>query len=95
MKDKILAGNLIILGIVILGGIIWSGIADEITSRKANAEWLAALKFQHREVVELRVGGQGQIIEIHYSRFHQPYLIRIRTDEGFEDRWMHEYEVKQ
>ena len=78
-----------------IAGSIALAIFDETGSRRANAEWQAALNFNHQQIVELKVGGRGQIIGIHYSRFHEPYLIRIRTNDGFEDHWMHEYEVKQ
>ena len=95
LKDKIQAAAFAVLAVFMVGGGITWAVFYEIANSKADAEWKASLKFQQREVVELKVGGEGQIIEVHWDRFHEPYLIRVRIDEGLEDRWMHEYEVKQ
>jgi len=94
-KEKIQITAFIMLAVIMVGGLVTGAIWSGITNDRLNAERRAALKFQHQEVVELKVGGHGQIIQIHWDRFHEPYLIRVRTDEGLEDHWMDEYEVKQ
>lgn len=51
------------------------------------------LRFQVRDVVDLKIGGQGQIIRI-VGISHQPYLVRIRTDDGVESVWFNEFELE-
>lgn len=50
------------------------------------------LQFQIGDVVDLKIGGQGQITNIVGSK--RPYLIRIRTDASIEKLWFDEFELE-
>jgi len=50
------------------------------------------LQFQVGDVVDLKIGGQGQIIQI--SGRLRPYWVRIRTDNGTERVWLDEFELE-
>ncbi len=50
------------------------------------------LRFQIGDIVDLKIGGQGQIISI--SGSSRPYYIRIRTDAGIEKVWFDEFELE-
>ena len=51
------------------------------------------LRFQLGQVVDLRIGGEGQIIDIlRHSR--RPYQVRIRTEDGFDVWYLSEFELE-
>ena len=50
------------------------------------------LRFQIGDVVDLKIGGKGQIINIMGN--NRPYHIRIRTDAGIERVWLDEFELE-
>jgi hypothetical protein len=50
------------------------------------------LRFQIGDVVDLKIGGQGQVIQIVGSS--RPYYVRIRTDAGLEKVWLDEFELE-
>jgi len=50
------------------------------------------LRFQIGDVVDLKIGGKGQVINIQGQG--KPYLIRIRTDEGTNGAWFDEFELE-
>jgi len=49
------------------------------------------LRFQIGDVVDLKIGGKGQVVRIQGN--DRPYHIRIRTDAGVERVWMNEFEL--
>jgi len=49
------------------------------------------LHFQIGDVVDLKIGGKGQIVSIQGR--NRPYCIRIRTDAGTERIWLNEFEL--
>jgi hypothetical protein len=70
------------------------GVTVEMERRQTNQEFRLNLRFGRGDIVDLRLGGKGQIIKVWGKRDDAPYLIRIRTEDGFEERWMSEFEVK-
>jgi len=50
------------------------------------------LRFQIGDVVDLKIGGQGQIVAI--QGINRPYHVRIRTDAGTERVWLDEFELR-
>jgi len=53
----------------------------------------AELHFKIGEVVDLKIGGKGQIVKIVGVR-NQPYWVRVRTDAGIERMWFDEFELE-
>ena len=49
------------------------------------------LRFQIGDMVDLKIGGNGQVIDIVGS--NRPYYVRIRTDAGIERVWLDEFEL--
>jgi hypothetical protein len=74
------------LALIMFGGCELNGIEQP---RKKEIE----LRFQIGDVVDLKIGGQGQVIKIVGDR-NQPYLIRIRTDDGTKKIWLDEFELE-
>jgi len=53
------------------------------------------LRFRRGQMVDLKIGGRGQIIQVENRRGDQhPYKVRIRTDQGPQDRWLNEFELR-
>ncbi len=52
------------------------------------------LKFKQDQIVNLRVGGSGQIIAVDNRNEDKPYRVRIRTEDGIETIWMNEFELE-
>jgi len=51
------------------------------------------LRFKVGDVVDLKIGGEGQITRIVGKR-NQPYWVRTRTDDGIERIWFDEFELE-
>jgi uncharacterized protein YodC (DUF2158 family) len=51
------------------------------------------LRFEIGDVVDLKIGGQGQVIQI-YKNSNRPYEIRIRTDAGLDYSRFKEFELE-
>jgi hypothetical protein len=52
------------------------------------------LKFQKEQVVNLKIGGRGQIISVPWYWHTSPYKVRINTDEGPRYRQFREFELE-
>jgi len=53
------------------------------------------LKFRQGQMVDLKIGGRGQIINVDASgNGMMPYRVRIRTDEGPKYMWFDEFELE-
>jgi len=50
------------------------------------------LKFRKGQVVNLKIGGRGQIIEANPT--NGVYRVRVRTDDGSKFMWFHEFELE-
>lgn len=50
------------------------------------------LQFNIGDVVDLKVGGQGQVINI--KGISKPYHVRIRTNIGLTIIWLDEFELE-
>jgi len=50
------------------------------------------LRFKIGDIVDLQIGGKGQIIDINYTR-NAPYTIRIKTDQGCDYLYFREFEL--
>ena len=51
------------------------------------------LKFEKGQIINLKIGGREQIIKV-ASKDDKPYKVRIRTDDGWIDHWMDEFELE-
>lgn len=51
------------------------------------------LKFREGQVVNLKIGGRGQIDEV-WAGDKRPYRVRIQTDEGPKYWWFQEFELE-
>lgn len=52
------------------------------------------LQFRQGQMIDLKIGGFGQIIQVENRRADQkPYKVRIQTDRGPQDRWFSEFEL--
>jgi hypothetical protein len=51
------------------------------------------LKFEKGQVIDLKIGGRGQIIRV-APKNDKPYQVRIRTENGWRDGWMEEFELE-
>jgi len=53
------------------------------------------LRFRRGQIVDLKIGGRGQIIQVdNRSGGDRPYKVRIQTDNGPQDRWLNEFELR-
>jgi hypothetical protein len=80
---------------IILGGVFYGTYLDA----QADKQFRLELKLDIGDIVDLKIGGKGQVIARKHMRSDTPYLIRIRTNDGFDEQWLSkleiEYEVKQ
>lgn len=53
-----------------------------------------SLKFQKGQVVDLKIGGKGQIVEVRVGDGWLPYRLRIQTTEGPKYWWFYEFELE-
>jgi len=51
------------------------------------------MEFKIGDVVDLKIGGKGQVTRIVGSR-NQPYWVRIRTDDSVERVWFDAFELE-
>ena len=53
------------------------------------------LKFRRGQVINLKIGGRGQIIDVDDTPGDTcPYCIRINTNEGPKYKWFQEFELE-
>jgi hypothetical protein len=94
MSDKALKAMGWILGIIVACVIITGVIIYDRQAAQVNKEFRLNLKFGKGAVVNLKIGGRGQIIGMRRSKGDKPYLIRIRDEAGFDSYWMDEFELE-
>lgn len=94
MREKIGKVANVLCAVAVAVIICTLAISYERETHKANQEFRLNLKFGKGDIVDLKIGGKGQIISVWGIRDKTPYLIRIRTVDGFEEHWMSEFEVK-
>jgi hypothetical protein len=94
MRDTIVnvVGIIMIVSVaaLILGGVFYSLYLDA----QADARYRMELRFDVGDIVDLKIGGKGQVIKRNYTRTDEPYLIRILTEDGFDERWVQKVEIK-
>ena len=59
----------------------------------AEAAGAALMKFQVGELVDIKLGGQGMVVDI--SGIRGNYFIRTGPDGNYERRWFDEYELER
>ena len=77
--------RIVLLFALVLCGCTPNGLEQP---KKAQIE----LRFQIGDVVDLKIGGKGQIVKIQGR--DRPYYVRIRTDAGIERIWLDEFELE-
>jgi hypothetical protein len=94
MSDKALNRVAWILGIIVACVIITGVTIYDRQTAQVNKEFRLNLKFEKGAIVNLKIGGRGQIITVLRARGDKPYLVRIRDEDGFDSLWMNEFELE-
>ena len=74
---------------LVLCGCTPNGLEQSKKPKKPRVE----LRFQIGDMVDLKIGGTGQIVNI-VGKYNRPYSVRIRTDAGIERVWFDEFELE-
>jgi hypothetical protein len=53
------------------------------------------LKFEERQIVDLKIGGKGQIISVRPQDAQRPYGVKIRISDGTKTVWLNEWELEE
>jgi hypothetical protein len=53
------------------------------------------LEFEKGQMVDLKIGGKGQVVEIRRLWITCPYGVRIQTDDGPKIVWLSGWELEE
>ena len=60
---------------------------------RLNQEFRDNLTFEKGDLVNLKLGGKGQILKVSGVRTERPYLVRTLGESGIDCCWMREWEL--
>ncbi len=81
--------------ILLVVGIIIAGVAlAEMERDQTNQEFRLNLDFDKGDILNLKIGGTGQVIQIRWTHSDKPYLVRIRTEQEVTEKWMSDFELE-
>jgi hypothetical protein len=88
VRDKALLAVVLIL-------VVGAGLLIADTTMPETPKWgiNLNLRLERGQMVDLKIGGEGQIVEIRRHWITCPYGVKIQTDDGPKIVWLNEFEL--